>query len=250
MFGFSSLGQVPFASLPREGVPAQATLTGQGLLSFLSSPSATGKSNVTLLDQYLVGSTGILFNASRYDITGIELAGSTGSLATKAKASLVLSGQELESYINSLYIILGYRITGIALTSAIQSLTTTGAANTNVISQELITAINNVRATGDAVIRTTSQTIRAYEASLATKGRANVTLDGIPAIINIQNLLVWGLIPDNQNPFWTPIDDSQLDTWTLVADSQTTTWASIPKPTNIWTDINDSESDDWTDVIH
>ena len=62
---------------------------------------------------------------------------------------------------------------------------------------------------------------------MTANGTANIYLTGIVAPGIIGQVLVWGQIPDDQNPNWTNIDDSGTDGWTAIDDSETANWELI-----------------------
>ena len=59
-------------------------------------------------------------------------------------------------------------------------------------------------------------------------------------------VLIWSLVPDNQNPNWGPIQDGQTPGWTPVNDTQSSGWAPISdNQTSGWVAVPDSQSPNW-----
>jgi len=250
MFGFASFAQLPFSSLPRTGIPAQAALTSQVINAFTGDLAIAGKGSTTVIGQQLTAFTGSMRANSGYYLTGQQLSSSINNVAITAKATTTLTGQELEAAINNLFIVIGYRITGIGLTSAIQSLNVSGKASTQVTGSVLTSALNSVVGKANARGFATSQLLDIYEGIINASGKASVRLDSLEAVITVDNVLVWGVVPDNQNPDWVEVDDSQTEVWASVNSEQTTTWiVPVVNPTD-WVIVDDSEDEDWTEVIH
>jgi hypothetical protein len=141
---------------------------------------------------------------------------------------------------------------GLSIDAQQQSLSVTGVANVSLTAQqELLALINNVRGKANARGHLDSQVLDIQQNSVVTKADANVILNGLQSIINISDVLVWGLVPDNQNPGWVDINDTQTGNWVPVQNMQSGSWGGISTPsTTTWTDIDDRQPNNWDDVIN
>ena len=57
--------------------------------------------------------------------------------------------------------------------------------------------------------------------------KATVTLTGLVANTNTPQVLVWGIVDDNQDPSWTGVNDSQSPSWGSVSDTQNPNWEDV-----------------------
>jgi len=54
-----------------------------------------------------------------------------------------------------------------------------------------------------------------------------INVTGLNATGLVGNVLIWGIISNNQNPSWADLNNTQSTNWTSVNDSQTTTWIPV-----------------------
>ena len=63
--------------------------------------------------------------------------------------------------------------------------------------------------------------------SLTVTTHVIITITGIYGTGHVNQLLVWGIIDDEQDPNWTGVSDSQDPSWSAVSDSQDPNWTDI-----------------------
>jgi hypothetical protein len=117
------------------------------------------------------------------------------------------------------------------------------------VAQQLNSAINSLQVTGTSQVTLNSQLATALQGALAVSGKAQITLTGIPALINVNGVLVWGIIPTPDDPAWQTITDTSADTWATIEATGTDTWAPIQATsTDNWTLIDASDNDTWSTI--
>jgi hypothetical protein len=63
--------------------------------------------------------------------------------------------------------------------------------------------------------------------SASVRAASNITVTGVQGNGVIGNVLVWGLIPENQTPNWQAVNDAQTSNWVQVAYGNTVTWVEV-----------------------
>ena len=63
--------------------------------------------------------------------------------------------------------------------------------------------------------------------TVSNRAGANVYLTGVQAVGIVGQVLVWGQIPDNQDPNWTNINDNSSSGWVQVVDNAVENWDLI-----------------------
>jgi hypothetical protein len=247
-------------------------LTGAELQTFIASVATQAKATYTLLGQELVGYTGTIrtgiavylltqvltslqnnvFAAADANtaITGEQLNTAIASVVAKASATGSITGEELQLFQNSLTFRSSYRLTGIQVLASIANLAAAADANTAITGEELQTFINSVRASAQATTIVPQQTLTMLQTTPSVIGTANVGIVGIQAIITLQDLLVWGIIPDGQTPNWADVNTVQAETWAAIATNPAATWVCITTDPEVnWTDIDTDQDDTWRPII-
>ena len=85
-----------------------------------------------------------------------------------------------------------------------------------------------VPADANAYVTGVQATSNLNNVTVVIRIKANVFPTGVQARGIAAKVLVWGLIPDNQNPNWQNVNDSQTPTWTQIVDGNTVQWVEIP----------------------
>jgi len=229
MFGYAAFAQTSFASFSMLGTPASVTLTGQELFIYVNSLTTTTAANVQLTPQMsLVASQGVLQFNSAYALNGQAITAYLNSVGTTAAATTTLDAQLLQLYQGQITGAPGYSITGIAMVASQGALNTTAASNVVVAGEALNATLGNINAAGIANVALTGQYAAVLQGIISGKGNANATITGVTALININNLLVWGVIPTPDDPVWQTINTAQTDSWIVpVNDGNTVVWTKV-----------------------
>ena len=91
----------------------------------------------------------------------------------------------------------------------------------------LTITIGSVGIIGVNIIGITSDALTSGLGTLTATGHSNIAVTGVYGTGHVNQLLVWGIIDDDQDPNWTGVSDSQDPSWTGVSDSQDPNWKDI-----------------------
>jgi hypothetical protein len=166
MFGFSPFASTPFADLSASSAGI-AFVAGTEGMAELGVVTTQAKADVLPTTVYAVGQTGLLSMIGEANVLPIGALGTTelGIIDVIAPAVIDLSGVYGTNQVGTVSIIQGSGVT----------VNPTG-----------------VQATG-------------YTGNETVVAKARVTLIGVSASITVNSVLVWGNIPDGQNPNWTEV---------------------------------------------
>lgn len=251
MFGYSAFAQTPFATIPMLGTPASVTLTGQELFIYVNNVATTADANVNLVSQLpLVASQGVLRFNSAYALNGQQITSFIENLDVTAHANTTLDSQLLQVFQNTVNGVAGYIITGIGMTADQGSLSTTADSNVVLNGEALAGLTGTITATGTGSTTLLGQLANISQGTVGAAANAVATITGITALININNVLVWGVIPTPDDPAWQTINTQQAEGWVVIPTDQNSIWGNIQTANTTWTDIDDSQpgDGDWTNI--
>ena len=103
----------------------------------------------------------------------------------------------------------------------------TGGSNVYLIGIAAVGQTGTVSFITDQKISVTGVQAVGYVGTVDPKANANIYLTGVQATGIIGNVLVWGQIPNNQDPNWTDIDDDSSSSWSQISNLETTEWELI-----------------------
>lgn len=166
MFGFSSFAETPFADVSASSSNAVFVAGTEGMAD-LGVVTTQAKADVLPTTVYAVGQTGLLSMIGTANVLPI------GALGTTELASVVVNAPAVVN------------VSGLYGTNEVGTVTIVEGSGTMVTT-------TGVRATG-------------YVGNETVVAKATVTLNGVSATVNVNSVLVWGNIPDGQNPHWTEV---------------------------------------------
>ena len=166
MFGFSPFASTPFADLSASSAGI-AFVAGTEGMAELGVVFAKANADVLPTTAYAVGQTGLLSMIGTANVLPIGVLGTTelASVVVNALAVVNVSGLYGTNEVGTVSIIEG---SGVMVTP-------TGVRATGYVGNEIVDA------------------------------KATVNLIGVSATMNLNSVLVWGNIPDGQNPNWTEV---------------------------------------------
>ena len=88
-------------------------------------------------------------------------------------------------------------------------------------------ALISLSSSWDKFLEETSDALTSGLGTLTATGHSNIAVTGVYGTGHVNQLLVWGIIDDDQDPNWTGVSDSQDPSWTGVSDSQDPNWKDI-----------------------
>lgn len=216
---------------------------------------AVASISVNVTGVQATGNTGTVNVAAKSNtlVTGVSASGAIGSVFVVAISNVSINATGVSSTgdIGDVLISLPIQVlvTSVSAVGDIGNVSVAASANVAVTDVEATGAVGNVAFTSTANILVTGVqasgeigdvvvsipktiTVTGVEAttalgvvSLNTTNRISVS--GVQATGYVGTVLVWGLIPDNQDPNWQIIDDSQAGIWTVINDAQTPNWTDI-----------------------
>jgi len=100
-------------------------------------------------------------------------------------------------------------------------------ANVELTGQQITSALGTTTTRTENRISVSGFAITAGIGTVAIIAKANVTPTGLQINSAVGKILIWGLIPENQDPNYSNIDESQTPSWTDITDTQTPDWDEI-----------------------
>ena len=207
------------------------SVTGVSATNSVGTVQVSGKANTNVTGVQASGEVGTVSVAQPIDVnvTGVEATGAVGSAAVNTDANIAVTGVEATGAVGTVSVTAKANVSviGVEATGAVGNVAVTGIANILVTGVQATGAIGNVVVSIPKIVTVTGvqATTALGVVSLNTTNRISVS--GVQATGYVGTVLVWGLIPDNQDPNWQIIDDSQAGIWTVINDAQTPNWTDI-----------------------